>query len=82
MSLGYGQTAPYGELEYKGYDYPDEESYTDIAISNMIEQYRKSYINSSTSTSIVISSDIPIVTNYKDYAVSLIFEQYKEDYLN
>ncbi len=82
MELGYGQTAPYGELQYKGYDYPTETSYFDIAVSNMIEQYRKNYINTGNSTTVIVPNPVVIPAGYPDRAVNLVIAQYREDYVN
>jgi len=79
--LGYGNTAPYGEWQYKGEIYPDEE-YFNYAKSLLIEQYRKSYINSATTTSTVVVH-VPVTPpDYQQAAENLLIEQYRKEYIN
>jgi hypothetical protein len=80
--LGYGETALYGDLAYKGEIYPDLPLYTALAVSLLIEQYKKPYINSSISTTTVVSQPEVIPEDYSDAAESLLIEQYKKDYVN
>jgi len=44
MANGYGESAPYGELQYKG-ETIIVKDYAEDGVSLLIEQYRKDYDN-------------------------------------
>lgn len=76
--LGYGNTGAYGTLNYKG------EPPKIKAVNFLIEQYKKSYINSSTSNMVKVvkeSKPLKIITLGGVSALGLI-EQYEKGYIN
>ena len=81
MSSGYGYTAAYGELQYKGEVYPGDD-YFQLAKGLLIEQYKNDYINSGTAVVTIVSSQPELPTDYPSLAENLLIEQYKKDYIN
>ncbi len=80
--IGYGNTAPYGELAYKGEIYPEVSPYFLTAKSLLLEQYKKNYINSGSTVTTIVSTPALLVADYPTQAVNLMLDQYRKEYIN